>query len=55
MVVCLLVSWYPFSFIPMAKLRALKNDLKLWNTQSFGDISDRKKFMLEELQEFERI
>lgn len=41
------------SFIFVAKLRSLKNDLKLWNKQSFGDIDDLKKSLLEELRVIE--
>lgn len=52
-------SFYQFygnpSYILACKLKALKNDLKLWNSQSFGDIRERKKFKVEELQQFEQI
>lgn len=41
------------SFVFTAKLKALKNGLKLWNKHSFGYISDRKKSLVEELRELE--
>lgn len=32
-----------------SKLKALKNKLKVWNQESFGDISFRKSFLLSKL------
>ncbi|KAG6660373.1 hypothetical protein CIPAW_03G101600 [Carya illinoinensis] len=37
------------SHILAGKLKALKNDLKLWNSHTFGDLGEQKKTMLEEL------
>jgi hypothetical protein len=37
------------SFIFSQKLKALKNDLKRWNEQEFGNVELRKKMHLEEL------
>ena len=38
------------SFILARKLKALKEDLKKWNTENFGDLAFRKKCLLSELQ-----
>ncbi|KAG7969632.1 hypothetical protein I3843_07G040700 [Carya illinoinensis] len=43
------------SFILAGKLKTLKNDLKLWNSQSFGDVGEQKQTMTEEIQNFDRI
>ncbi|XP_042942615.1 uncharacterized protein LOC122276776 [Carya illinoinensis] len=43
------------SFILVGKLKALKNDLKHWNSQSFGDVGEQKQTMTEEIQIFDRI
>ena len=37
------------SFILTKKLRALKADLKKWNSEEFGDLALRKKNLLTEL------
>ncbi|KAG6684031.1 hypothetical protein I3842_12G042400 [Carya illinoinensis] len=44
----------PF-YILVGKLKALKNDLKLWNSKIFGDVGEQKKTMMEEIHNFERI
>lgn len=43
------------SFILAAKLKILKNDLKFWNIQSFSDIGNSKKLVLEDIRVLERI
>ncbi|KAG6664208.1 hypothetical protein CIPAW_02G076700 [Carya illinoinensis] len=43
------------SFILASKLKALKRDLKLWNTQSFGDLRENKARKMREIQEIEQI
>ncbi|KAF5471988.1 hypothetical protein F2P56_008744, partial [Juglans regia] len=43
------------SFILAGKLKALKQDLKLWNRQSFGDIGEQKKTKTREIAEMDRI
>ncbi|KAF5470977.1 hypothetical protein F2P56_011456 [Juglans regia] len=42
------------SLIFASKLKALKKDLKVWNAQSFRDIGNSKKSLLEELHGLER-
>ena len=37
------------SFILACKLKALKDDLKRWNKEEFGDLAFRKKCLLSEL------
>lgn len=44
---------HPPSFILVSKLKALK-DLKLWNVQSFREIGNCNKSLLEELHGVER-
>ena len=39
----------PPSFILARKLKALKEDLKKWNKEEFGDLAFRKKCLLSEL------
>ncbi|XP_042940888.1 uncharacterized protein LOC122275743 isoform X2 [Carya illinoinensis] len=43
------------SFILAGKLKALKRDLKLWNTHSFGDLRDNEERKMREIQEIEQI
>ncbi|XP_042953621.1 uncharacterized protein LOC122290111 [Carya illinoinensis] len=43
------------SFVFAGKLKALKQDLKLWNKQSFGNIRVLKKTKQWEIQELERV
>ncbi|KAG6669188.1 hypothetical protein CIPAW_01G225900 [Carya illinoinensis] len=43
------------SHILAGKLKALNEDLKLWNSQSFGDLGEQKKDMMGELQFLESI
>ncbi|XP_042950267.1 uncharacterized protein LOC122282377 [Carya illinoinensis] len=43
------------SFIFARKLKALKQDLKLWNMQSFGNIGKLKKIKQREIHELERL
>ncbi|KAG6624838.1 hypothetical protein CIPAW_16G055100 [Carya illinoinensis] len=43
------------SFMFAEKLKVLKQDLKLWNMQSFGDIGDHKKSKIREIHELERL
>ena len=48
-----MVEWVLFlgspSFILARKLKALKDDLKKWNKEEFGDLAFRKKNLLSEL------
>ena len=37
------------SFVLAQKLKALKEDLKKWNKEEFGDLAFRKKCLLSEL------
>ena len=37
------------SFVQAQKLKALKEDLKKWNKEEFGDLAFRKKCLLSEL------
>ena len=37
------------SFVLAQKLKALKEDLKKWNKEEFGDLAFRKKCLLAEL------
>ena len=37
------------SFVLAQKLKALKEDLKKWNMEEFGDLAFRKKCLLSEL------
>ncbi|XP_035539695.1 uncharacterized protein LOC118344047 [Juglans regia] len=41
------------SFILAGKLKALKQDLRRWNMEVFGNIDNQKTILLEELQELE--
>jgi hypothetical protein len=43
------------SFIFSQKLKALKNDLKRWNEQEFGNVEIRKKMHMEELSALDRL
>ncbi|KAG6717072.1 hypothetical protein I3842_04G079200 [Carya illinoinensis] len=43
------------SFIFAGKLKTLKQDLKLWNLQSFGNVGELKKIKLREIQDLEMV
>jgi hypothetical protein len=41
------------SFVFSQKLRALKQDLKMWNKEVFGDVGGRKSVLMEEIQKLD--
>ena len=43
------------SFVLANKLKLLKNDLKKWNVEVFGNVEDRVRKLWQELSDFEKI
>ena len=43
------------SFVLHMKLKALKNDLKVWNWEVFGILSFRKSALMQELSSFDAL